>query len=111
MDERLRFVARLLEGEAGISRKTGYKIFNRYKEHGLEALSDRSRLWETAEILPQVDDFKNYIVNFEIGVEADLNSAKSMSLRVYLDDTYNNVPAAGRKKNDLKLVAAVAYKF
>jgi len=76
-----------------------------------QVLSDRSRLWETAEILPQVDDFKNYIVNFEIGVEADLNSSKSMSLRVYLDDTYNNVPAAGRKKNDLKLVAAVAYKF
>jgi transposase len=51
MEERLRFVARLLEGEAmtevcrefGISRKTGYKIFDRYKEHGLEALSDRSR--------------------------------------------------------------------
>src|SRR4030088_2513590 len=51
MEERLRFVARLLEGEAmtdvcrdfGVSRKTGYKIFDRYKEHGLEALSDRSR--------------------------------------------------------------------
>jgi transposase InsO family protein len=51
MDERLRFVARLLEGEGmsdvcrdfGISRKTGYKIFNRYKEDGLEALTDRSR--------------------------------------------------------------------
>jgi transposase InsO family protein len=51
MDERLCFVARLLEGEAmtdvcrefGISRKTGYKIFDRYKEHGLAALSDRSR--------------------------------------------------------------------
>jgi transposase len=51
MDERLRFVARLLEGEAmtelcrefGISRKTGYKIFGRYKEHGLEALTNRSR--------------------------------------------------------------------
>jgi len=51
MDERLRFVARLLEGEQmsrlcrefGISRKTGYKIFDRYKEHGLEALTDRSR--------------------------------------------------------------------
>ncbi len=27
----------------GISRKTGYKIFNRYKEEGLEALTDRSR--------------------------------------------------------------------
>ena len=51
MDERLRFVAQLLDGEPmtevcrafGISRKTGYKIFDRYKEHGLEALNDRSR--------------------------------------------------------------------
>jgi putative transposase len=51
MDERLRFVARLLEGEkmAGlcrefdISRKTGYKIFNRYKVYGLQGLTDRSR--------------------------------------------------------------------
>ena len=51
MDERLRFVAQLLDGEPmaqlcrafGISRKTGYKIFTRYKEHGLEALTDRSR--------------------------------------------------------------------
>jgi hypothetical protein len=29
--------------EFGISRKTGYKIFNRYREHGCDALSDRSR--------------------------------------------------------------------
>ncbi len=27
----------------GISRKTGYKIFDHYKEHGLSALGDRSR--------------------------------------------------------------------
>ena len=25
-------------GSSGISRKTGYKIFNRYKAHGLEVL-------------------------------------------------------------------------
>src|SRR5262245_25784086 len=51
VEERLRFIARRLEGESmtdlcrefGISRKTGYKIFDRYKHHGLEALSDRSR--------------------------------------------------------------------
>jgi transposase len=50
-EERLRFVARLLEGEGmsevcrafGISRKTGYKIFNRYQDEGLDALADRSR--------------------------------------------------------------------
>jgi putative transposase len=51
MDERLRFVARLLDGEKmaalcrefDISRKTGYKIFNRYQDCGLEGLTDRSR--------------------------------------------------------------------
>ena len=43
VDERLRFIARLLDGEKmapvcadfGISRKTGYKIYDRYKDFGL----------------------------------------------------------------------------
>ena len=50
MDERLRFVARLLDGEKmtalcaefGISRKTGYKIYDRYKDCGA-AGPDRSQ--------------------------------------------------------------------
>jgi transposase InsO family protein len=50
-EERLRFIARLLEGEGmsevcwdfGISRKTGYKILNRYREDGLDARADRRR--------------------------------------------------------------------
>ena len=50
-DERLRFVARLLDGEKmaalceefGISRKTGYKIYDRYKDYGVHGLTDRSR--------------------------------------------------------------------
>lgn len=76
-----------------------------------QALSDRARMWETAEWLPQVDNFNNYILNFEIGLEADLSSSKKLSLRTYFQDIYNNVPAPGRQKNDAKLVAAVAYKF
>ena len=51
MEERLRFVARLLDGESmtdvcrefGISRKTGYKLLARYREEGACALTDRSR--------------------------------------------------------------------
>jgi transposase InsO family protein len=51
MDERVRFVGRLLDGESmsdvcrafGISRKTGYKIWDRYRQEGLDALTDRSR--------------------------------------------------------------------
>lgn len=51
MDQRMRFVIRLKDGETmtdlcreyGISRKTGYKILERYEECGFEGLSDRSR--------------------------------------------------------------------
>ena len=51
MDERLRFVGRLLDGEKmaplcaefGISHKTGYRIYHRYKGCGIEGLTDRSR--------------------------------------------------------------------
>jgi transposase len=47
MKERLRFVGRLLDGESmfdvcrefGISRKTGCKIYSRYREHGLFVLT------------------------------------------------------------------------
>ncbi len=70
MDERLKFVARRLAGEPmaelcrefGISRKTGYKIFDRYQECGVQGLTDRSRRpFRYANKLPfQVE---NYILN------------------------------------------------
>ena len=72
MDERMQFVARRLAGEQmaelcrefGISRKTGYKIFDRYQECGVEGLTDRSRRpYRYANQLPfQVE---NYILNMK----------------------------------------------
>ena len=66
MEERLRFIARLLEGEAmidvcrafGISRKTGYKILTRYKDEGSAALTDRSRrpVRYANQLPPQIED-------------------------------------------------------
>lgn len=52
MSERIKFVGRLLDGERmadvcrdfGISRKTGYKIYNRFQDTGLEGLNNQSRL-------------------------------------------------------------------
>lgn len=61
VDERLRFIARLLDGEKmaalcaefGISRKTGYKIYKRYKGCGIDGLTDRShRAYRHANQLP-----------------------------------------------------------
>lgn len=71
--------------------------------------SERARMWQMAEILPQIDDWENYIINAEIGAEASLT--ERLSLRAYVQDTYDNQPAPGRKKNDVKLVSALGYKF
>src|ERR671911_277348 len=51
MDERVKFIARVLDGETmarlcdefAISRKTGYEILKRYRDCGVEGLTDRSR--------------------------------------------------------------------
>lgn len=76
-----------------------------------------ARVWQTAEVIPQVDDVENFIVNFELGAEAPLT--KKLSVRAVLQDTYDNQPAevngpAGRHyklKNDIKLIAGLSYKF
>jgi putative transposase len=52
MEERMKFIATLLEGEIsmaalcrhyGISRKTGHKLWQRYQDWGFDGLADRSR--------------------------------------------------------------------
>lgn len=72
-------------------------------------ISERARLWQSAEWLPEAANFANYLLVSEIGVESDLT--KKMSLRVSLRDNYDNRPAPGRKSNDLRLVTGLGYKF
>jgi putative salt-induced outer membrane protein YdiY len=87
---------------------TGYATL-RVAERLEHKLNDRVKLWESVEFLPQVDRFENYIINAEAGIDTSLT--KKLSLRVFAVDTYDNQPAPGREKNDLKLVTAIAYKF
>ena len=71
--------------------------------------SDRARLWQTAEFLPQVDKLANYAINFEIGMEASIT--KTLSLKTCLDDSYQSEPAAKHYRNDMKLISGLSYKF
>ncbi|MGH7953862.1 MAG: DUF481 domain-containing protein [Limisphaerales bacterium] len=75
---------------------------HKFRVHG-------ARIWQNVEILPQVDKPDNYLVNAEIGIEAILS--KKLSLQTYVDDNFNNRPAAGRQKNDVKLVSGIVYTF
>ena len=98
MDERLKFIARLLDGEKmaglcrefGVSRKTGYKILSRYNSCGLEGLTDRSRR-------PDVDD------QFELGRLFDRNLCWIGSLENLVDrprDRVESFPHIGAVCDD-----------
>jgi putative salt-induced outer membrane protein len=72
-------------------------------------LNDKTRIWQSAEWLPQVDDLNNWILNAELGLETQLTTKLSFFTKI--QDTYDREPVPGRKQNDLKLISGIAYKF
>jgi putative salt-induced outer membrane protein YdiY len=72
-------------------------------------MNDKVKLWQSLEFLPAVEDFSSYVLNAEIGIDTSLT--KKLSLRTFVQDTYDSTPAPGLEKNDIKLVTALAYKF
>jgi putative salt-induced outer membrane protein YdiY len=72
-------------------------------------LNERTKIWETAEWIPQIDNINNWVLNVEIGVSSALT--KYLALQVKVLDTYDREPVPGRRENDLKLIAGLAYKF
>jgi putative salt-induced outer membrane protein YdiY len=73
-------------------------------------LTTTTKVWESLEYLPKVDDWaKNYLLNFEAGIDTAIS--KAWSLRVVFQDQYASEPASGRKQNDLRLLAGTAYSF
>lgn len=106
----------LLSGEVGPSyvvEKVGGEendyLALRLGEKFEHKFSETARVWQMVEFLPQVDDWGNFIINGEVGAEAALTT--DLKLRAFVQDTYDNEPAPGRKKNDVKLVSALAYSF
>ncbi|MFM7100843.1 MAG: YdiY family protein [Verrucomicrobiota bacterium] len=71
--------------------------------------NERVRLMQDFEILPQVDRWENYVVNASATVEADLT--KKLATRLTVQDNYRSEPAPGRKNNDVRVLAGLAYKF
>ncbi len=111
----------LLSGEVGpgvvterLVSTAGARDYNtyftiRFAENFEYKLSDKTRIWQNAEYLPNVEDWGQYVFNFTVGIETALTT--KLSLRSYLQDTYQSEPAPGRVQNDLKWITGVAYKF
>ena len=82
----------------------------RFAERFEHKLSANTRIWENASYVPDVEHWvEKYVVTAEAGIDTAMT--KAWSLRVVLQDIYDSQPAAGRKSNDVRLIAGTAYKF
>ena len=66
-----------------------------------------AKLVQSLEYMPEAEDFDNYLMVGEIGVEAAMNDR--LSLRVVLQDKYDSTPAPGAERNDLSLIAGLGF--
>jgi putative salt-induced outer membrane protein YdiY len=72
-------------------------------------LGPNARIWQGAELIPQIDRTDNFILNAEIGIETAI--VKDVALQVYVQDNYVNQPAPDYKHNDFRLLSGLSYKF
>lgn len=72
-------------------------------------LSDTAKVWQSLEYLGTIDDFDDYLLNAELGVETSMT--KKVNLKSFIKNSFNNAPAPGKKKNDLSFVTMLTYLF
>ncbi len=71
--------------------------------------TERLRLWQALEWRPAIDDFNDYTLNAEIGIEARMT--EHLSLKTFLRNIHDSTPAPGFKKDDLAWITALTYSF
>lgn len=81
----------------------------RFAERFSQVLSPTAKAWQAVEYLPKADDFGDYLLRAEAGIEATLTTR--MNLRLVLQDTYDSTPGKDLEKNDLTLIAGVGIKL
>ncbi len=64
---------------------------------------------QNMEYLPQVADFGNFVINFNLVLSTKIS--EKASANITFQDFYRSVPAPGRRSNDLRLMAGISYSF
>lgn len=77
----------------------------RFAERYTCQATQTAKLVQALEYTPEAEDFDNYLLTFEFGIEAALN--ETLSLRVVVQDKYDSTPAAGAEYNDVSLIAGL----
>lgn len=78
-------------------------------ERGEARVNDAVIIWHAIDYFPSLEDASRYLVAAEAGVDSALNH--HMRFRAALQDRYDSLPAAEKKKNDLATIVSLVLDF
>ena len=84
-------------------------IVLRLAERFEHKFNDSSRIFQKMEYLPETEEFENYLLSFEVGVESGFT--KRSALRISVLNKYDSEPEAGVEKNDVTLKGGIVFKL
>jgi len=79
----------------------------RFSERFEHQLSSRSKIWQTAVFSPRAEDFSDFLLTAEAGIDTLIS--RQWSLRTSLRYQYDSTPAAGRQSGDITLLTGLSY--
>ncbi|MEO0416464.1 MAG: DUF481 domain-containing protein, partial [Verrucomicrobiota bacterium] len=78
----------------------------RFAQRFQHRLNNRMRIWQSFEYMPEVNDFGNYILIGEAGVETALTPR--LRMKAFVQNRHDSQPAAGLEKDDLGVYLAMS---
>lgn len=94
------------EKQGGMSSQDITLAFGQSFEH---QLNERTRLWQNLVFTPVADDFGDYLLTAEAGI--DTVFSEYWALRTSLRYRYDSTPAAGRQSADTTLLMGLSYSL
>jgi putative salt-induced outer membrane protein len=94
------------EEQGGVSDEYFGVSFGQRMSH---ELSDRLSVWQSANVVLDVDNTDNVIVNAAAGL--DVKVGERLTLRTAVENIYDNAPPAGVEENDFRLISGLVWTF
>ncbi len=81
----------------------------RFSQRFEHQFSKRTKIWQSATFTPAVEDFDDYFLTLDAGLDIALNN--QWAFRPSIRYTFDNTPATGQQEDDLTLLFGLAYSL
>jgi len=81
----------------------------RFVERYEYRFNEVTKFWQSVGITPTVEDFSDYLLDFELGIETRVTDR--WSLRTFMKHRLDSTPVAGKGRSDTTIMLGLGYDF